>query len=119
MWRKLNHQTISPAILLAGESLDHCDEGGIRFGGQDAGASSEFCLGHPNLGIWIGSQVSHPLGSWILGDDVIAAIVLGKPDFDFAGKPALAATGGQVEERFAIRGALVRWLYWHYHRGAR
>jgi hypothetical protein len=69
---------------------------GFGLGGDEAGADGEALSSNAYLRLWIGAQISQPVGRRVFGDQVKASVAAGEPDLDFAGQTTLAAARREI-----------------------
>jgi hypothetical protein len=85
-----------PYFSLERSATARCNSGSA-FGGDEAGVGGETLSGNPYARLWIGLQIPHPVGGRVFGDQEEASVAIGKPDLDFTGQTAGAASRGEIE----------------------
>jgi hypothetical protein len=99
---EFDDDTVSPAILGAGECLDLANQAEVGrsrifAGAENTGGGRKLALFDANLHLRVRTEVPDPMRGVVFGDDVEAAFALGIPDLDLAESATFAASGGQVE----------------------
>jgi len=95
--REFDNQAIAPTVLSLGQGLNRLVEFPLGRGVNDTCLAREYCVPDSPMHAGIRQDVLHPLSlEGVLGDDVVAAVSLGEPDFDFARQAAPPPGHGQV-----------------------
>ena len=86
---------------MAREFLDFTPQIRIRLA-ENAGTRPERSLSDAHLYRGIGTDILHPMGGWVFGDNVEPALAFSEPYLDFAGPSAFAPACGQIQVLLAI-----------------